>query len=71
MSQWAKVLNKYIEPMEGQEATSSITGRTPAEVAAGGKIQCFVHDFTIKAEGVTVDALHEKLSEWFTNQNND
>lgn len=50
--------------MEGQEATSSITGRTPADVAAGGKIQCFVHDFTIKAEGVTVDALHEKLSEW-------
>lgn len=25
---------------------------------------CFVHDITVKAEGVTVDALHEKLREW-------
>lgn len=49
-----------------QEDFGYITGDQPPQNPQGqkGTPACFVHDVTIKAEGVTVQALHEKLLQY-------
>lgn len=56
------VKNKYsmdlgVEPLLQDE-------RPPRDPPQGSQAQCYIFDVTVKAEGVTVDALHEKFREY-------